>query len=494
MSFLAKLLEQPTTTMVADKTAFNFIVRNLQAMPFERSGAGNDAFDASLLPEPCEHFDELVAALQQKLKLSPSAIDCLQIMMAVSISLNIHGPFLWTHCVGPSSSLKTTLASLIAAAQDRAFMISNFSGFTSGFRGANGADTSIVPHLQGRTVIIPDLTPLLTSDSQHQKEIFGQFRDIYEGKFNRFYNNGVQRRYDSIRFSCITCVTDVIYKFSHSDLGERFLMCEIDGQWIEGKFVRESVDTKTSGNAFSSTLMGIASGFDSDETPSLDSLAKERAMCWGLINHLNTWISDEGSNLSLLAKSMAADPTFKDEIESLATWMEYARHPVPKKGDDVNHSSRPALPHRSIRQLTKSAICLCIVSKTTTLTANIRRLIRKLAFDTCHLKTLEIMNWLACHPSYPKEILANVLNLSPTWVAHLCHHLQSLGVIRQEFRDNNSGNRGRNMLCYSLTPEFTHHAKVIGLSPKAEIPDSPSAAPLFKSTKSLKDLLKKGPA
>lgn len=345
-------------------------------------------------------------------------------------------------------------------------------------RTVGSSDPGIIPQIQGRVFIIPDLTPLLQSDKGHQDEVFGQFRDIYDGKGAKHFNNGVQRRYDGIMFSCITCVTDVIRKFGRSDLGERFLMAEINANWDEnGNFHPEKLATEHEGNAYHSVFGSMASGFEAaDELPTLDSLGPERAKCWGLINHLYEWMSSESDNLAACARAIQQDMSFKAEVEALAIWMEHARCPIPPKTEDANVRIRPALPHRSIKQLAKKAMELCIVSKSIGLTPNIRRLVRKIAFDTCHSFSLEIMNWLATHPCFPKEQLATKMNLSPTWVARICHHLQSIGVVEQSFQSNESGRRGANMLCYDLTPEFRAVADILNLRPITTTPTASVAA------------------
>lgn len=426
---------------------------------------GNEGYDDSLKPTPCDDVSVLVGALSRKRKLSQPAIDCFITGLAVSISLKVPGPLLWVHFVGPSSSLKTTLAKLIAAASDKCFSVSKFNGLYSGYK-SGGQDNSLVPKLQNRVLVINDLTPLLQSDKGTQDEVFGQLRDIYDGSGGAYYKNGVNPQYDGVLFGCITCTTDTIRQFSRSDLGERFLMAEINADYDEyGRFRPVKTDTSIEGNAFNSVLDTIATGLDRspDSPPSMDNLADERAMCWGFINHLHEWVSDEGSNLADVARAIGQDSSFKAEVEALADWMEHARCPIPTKNEDINVRRRPALPHRSIGQLTKLALCYCIVHKSFGLTPDIKRMVRNRAFDTCHSYPLEIMNYLACHPRFPKELLALKVNLSPTRVAYICDHLISIGVLQQSLENNGTGNRGRHAVCYSLTQPFREYADTIGL-------------------------------
>lgn len=473
----------PSNNKPTDAEAWNFICRHLQKAEIKSSGIGNDGYDAELKPEPCESIEALIASLTAKHKLPSAAIDSLHIMLAIVVSLKINGPMLWMHCIGPSSSAKTTLARLIGAAHDRCFTVSKFKGLYSGKAG--DTDPGLVPRIQNRVLIIPDLTPLLQADKQLQDTVFGDLRDIYEGVGSAVFNNGVHRSYSNVVFGLITCTTDVIRTFSRSDLGERCLMADTFGNWDDdGRFHPEKVDTSGEGSAYKSVLSSIISGLDVaiDEAPSLDNLASERAKTWGFINHINEWISDESPNLASCAKAFLEDTKYQAEIESLATWLEYARCPMPKKNEEIEFRKRSALLHRSVKQLTKLAICLCIVTKSIGITSLVRRLVRKVAFDTCYGYPLEIMNWLAKHPEYPKSLLAVKTGRSTTYIDRVCDHLQSLGVVQQTLKNNGSGQRGRDAICYSLTPAVRVHADNIGLHA------TPRGADAIQQKKTFRDI------
>lgn len=471
MALLVKVIPNNKPT---DAEAWNFLCRHLQKAEIKSTGIGNDGYDAELKPEQCESVESLVASLTAKHKLPQAAIDSLYIMLAVTVSLKINGPMLWMHCIGPSSSAKTTLARLIGAAHDRCFTVSKFKGLYSGKAG--DTDPGLVPRIQNRVLIIPDLTPLLQADKQLQDTVFGDLRDIYEGVGSAVFNNGVHRSYTGVVFSLITCTTDVIRTFSRSDLGERCLMADTFGNWdSQGRFHPEKVDTSGEGSAYKSVLSSIISGLDVvvDEAPSLDNLASERAKTWGFINHINEWISDESPHLAECAKAFLADSQYQSEIESLATWLEYARCPMPRKNEEIEFRKRSALLHRSVKQLTKLAICLCIVTKSIGINVEVRRLVRKVAFDTCYGYPLEVMNWLAVHPEYPKSLLAVKTGRSTTYIDRVCDHLQSLGVVQQTLKNNGSGQRGRDAICYSLTPTLRHHANAISLHAVSQTTEVP---------------------
>lgn len=393
---------------------------------------------------------------------------------------------LWLHCVGPSSSLKTTFAKIIASASDKTFMVSNFNGLYSGMR--SSVDSSLVPLLHNKLLIIPDFTPLLTSSKDVQDKIFGEFRDIYDGAGRRIFGNGVDRNYQGVNFGVLTCVTDKIYQFGpgRSDLGERFLMSEINCSWgPDGTQIHEQINTDVEGSAFERACLVSANGFAAgyDDSVKLDNLKSERAMCWGLLNHIASWSDENRNELAEFMQHVVHDQSFKKEIEAMAIWLETARCHRPAKDELF---SRPALPHRTIGQLVKTAFSLCILNKRLEITPKIRHLIRKTVFDTCSSENLKLMNFLATEQFFSKDLLADAIGRSPTHVANYADHLMRLGVISKTYRNNGTGNRGRDMLCYELVPEWRVHAETLNFRPPT------SSSPSLKR-RTLADITGKAP-
>ena len=445
-------------------TAFNFLFGNLKKESVGAFGGLNEGYDPTLSPLPCESIGELIASVKTKIKLSKSAEDGIIMMMAVAISLKVDGPFLWMHMTGPSSSLKSTILNLVTAAYDKVFSLTEFKGFYSGST-VGGKDNSLLPQLQDKLFVIHDFTPIIQGRPEVQNEVCGQFRVIYEGTGEAFYKNGESRSYSNIRFACITGVTHVIYAFRRTDMGERFLIFDINSEWTEDGLNRKiEAELEAEGNAFDSIFSTISSGLSEKEGPKLDQLDEQRRLCWGLLNNLMEYIEDEAHGLKALARAFSADREFKSEIDALAVWMEHARCNLPAKNEGYVRIT-PAEPHRSIKQLAKTAMCIAIVLKADNVVEEVKRLTKKLAFDTAKSFSLEIMNYLAIYPKTAKVILASKMNLSGTWVSHICDHLVSLGVIRTCFKSNNAG-VGRDTLCYELTDKFRTYADRIGLKEK----------------------------
>lgn len=442
----------------------NFLLRHLERRSLEYSGGSNEGFDAELKPIPCESFEELIDTIKKVHPLTQPQIDAVAATLAIAVSLRIPGPMLWSHLVGASSSGKTQIASIVGAAHDRCFTVSELTSLYSGST-VGGKDNSIVPRIQGRMLIVKDLTPLLQSRPEVQNAVFGQLRDIYDGKGEKFFNNGEFRQYGGVRFSCLTCTTSAVRAFSRSDMGERFLAFQLDSYWNdEGRLIKLAIDTDSEGNAYDSLFDTISGGL-ADATPRLDNLAEARAKCWGFINHLHAVMDDESEGLQAVSAAFRADRSFKAVVDCLTIWLEHARCPKPKNPDEATVRPEQAQPHRGIKQLAKAAMCLSIIYGHKGPSDEIRRVIKKWGFDTCISFALEIMNYVATHPRASKDAIAARLQISNTYCNSWCAHLITIGVLNQVLQPNGSGNRGRHSLCYELTPNFRMVADTLGLVP-----------------------------
>lgn len=443
-------------------TAFNFLLSSLVKKPMSAFGTLNEGYDKDLTPSPCTSLTELIEAVGKKVHLSDSAKDCFAIMLATAISLRIDGPFLWTHIAGPSSSLKSTLLNLVTAAYDKVFSLTEFKGFYSGST-VGGKDNSLLPQLQDKLFVIHDFTPIIQGKADVQNEVCTQFRVIYDGRGEAYYKNGVMLDYKNVRFACLTGVTHVIYGFRRSDMGERFSIFDINSIWTDdGLNHKIEPELDAEGNAFDSIFSVMSGGFQEGASTKLDKLDPERRLCWGLLNHYIEHIEDTGVGCRAIASTFGSDRTLKLEIDALAVWLEHGRCNLPSKNDPYTIMT-PAEPHRSIKILSKYALALAIVFQLTAPTPEIRRLLRKLAFDTAKGKALEIMNFVATHPLISKKLLAGHMKISDTWCGVWCDHLISLGVLQELYKPNSTGGPGRQTLCYQLTQRFRMYADIIGL-------------------------------
>lgn len=137
----------------------------------------------------------------------------------------IVGDPIWLFMVAPPGGMKSALMMALTESKMTHFTSSlSPRSLASGAITVSGRDPSLIPKLDGKVLIVKDFTTILTMHPTARDEIFGQLRDVYDGKFAREFANGVERRYDS-KFGILAGVTPNIDAFSslHAGLGERFL-------------------------------------------------------------------------------------------------------------------------------------------------------------------------------------------------------------------------------------------------------------------------------
>ncbi len=138
----------------------------------------------------------------------------------------LSGDPLWLFVVGPPSSGKTELLNPLRDHEAVKF-ISNLSpaALVSGFR-RNGRDDdpSLLPQLDGKTLIVKDFTPLLEMPYEAQAKVFGVLRDVYEGRGEFHFGNDAETKVYKSKFNIIAAVTNAIEKRRKSlvALGKRF--------------------------------------------------------------------------------------------------------------------------------------------------------------------------------------------------------------------------------------------------------------------------------
>jgi hypothetical protein len=151
--------------------------------------------------------------------------DGVRVALATVLSNRIDGDPIWMFLVAPPGGSKTETVRAFETCGE-AYVTSSLTAHSliSGMNFRNGMDPSLIPKLDGKVLCIKDFTSILSLRDNEKDEIFGIFRDAYDGSCGKTFGNGVTRRYNS-RFSILAAVTPVIYSEGnkHTSLGERFL-------------------------------------------------------------------------------------------------------------------------------------------------------------------------------------------------------------------------------------------------------------------------------
>lgn len=113
----------------------------------------------------------------------------LDVSLAVCRALTSEIP-LWVVIIAPPSSGKTEMLTCIQNAMPRlsfAFDKLTPAAFISGAVGKDGEVTDLLPLLDGRLVLLKDLSPLLTMDAAGRDAIVGDLRSIYDGSYTKVF-------------------------------------------------------------------------------------------------------------------------------------------------------------------------------------------------------------------------------------------------------------------------------------------------------------------
>lgn len=170
--------------------------------------------------------DQFFNALDQELVLGPNQKQHFDIFMAAIVgTLKTEGRPLWVLFVGPPGSGKT-LPMLAAQYAPCTYACSAFrpTSLISGWGLKGGEDMSLLPRLDGRILMVKDMSSLLTQNKDLVLEVFGLLRDIYDGSCTKVFGTGVERTY-AVRFGFLGAATpDIDASWAlNQRLGERFL-------------------------------------------------------------------------------------------------------------------------------------------------------------------------------------------------------------------------------------------------------------------------------
>lgn len=170
--------------------------------------------------------DECYKRLNKRLVLYKEQMQQFDIFFAViAANLKTKGRPVWLLFVGPPGCGKTLPMMAIQYAP-HAYATSAFrpTALISGWGHKGGEDLSLIPKLDGKILLVKDLSSLLSQHKEIVAEVLGLLRDAYDGACSRTFGTGVERSYTS-RFGFIGATTpDIDAHWSlNVRLGERFL-------------------------------------------------------------------------------------------------------------------------------------------------------------------------------------------------------------------------------------------------------------------------------
>lgn len=168
------------------------------------------------------YFDEL----RKYLTLQAEQVQQFDMFFATMMAnLKTKGRPVWMLFVGPPGCGKT-LPMMAVQYAPVVHMISAFkpTALISGWGLKGQEDMSLMPRLDGKVLIVKDMSSLLSQQREVVAEVLGLLRDVYDGACSRVFGTGVERAY-AVRFGFIGATTPDIDAFwaLNVRLGERFI-------------------------------------------------------------------------------------------------------------------------------------------------------------------------------------------------------------------------------------------------------------------------------
>lgn len=284
---------------------------------------------------------------------------------------------LWIFFVSPPGGGKTEL--LMSLSEGQKMTSATTLTAPALISGANfgGTDPSLIPKLNGKTLIIKDFTTILNLTQVVRDEIFGILRDAYDGKTEKHFGNGVHRTYKS-RFGVIAGVTPAIESLSASStvLGERFIKYRLRAPGsinVGGEAIKVALETMLAESTMRASLKSVAKrilsrNVDSSKTPRptkadiefLRALSQFVAVLRGAVAHdryskevMYKPAPEVGTRLAKQFCALAMGiAIYKREGsisgETLATVVKVAKDTAPDRAEDIvrnvyEHGNEPIL-------------------------------------------------------------------------------------------------------------------------------------------------------
>jgi ribosomal protein L37AE/L43A len=327
----------------------------------------------------CSTWLECEGAYKAAMKWRQDLSDMLAVTLAVCASTNQGGNQLFLDIVGSPGSGKTTIIKG-ALTSYHCVHVENITKILSGYKmqsdGGGDKDCSFLARANGKTWITCEFDTILTSPQY--VELMGKMRRVFDGETSSTYaNSDKDRIYASLRTPWIRAGTWKMMEHDQSQLGDRFLRVIINDP-------PESEKREILRSAWRSERAAII------ETGG--SLVDEKTrMAYSLMGGYVDWLrANVEQKLAGIHIDESAEETFFDLAELSADLRARPNEDKRKK----ENSDCKELPTRLARQYGRLAIHLAVVFNKQSVDTEVLRVVRKVALDTSHGHSLNIVKWL----------------------------------------------------------------------------------------------------
>ena len=164
--------------------------------------------------------------LKNWLYLEASDLEYVDIVLAAALDRDIPGDPLWLEVIGPSGAMKSELLRAVST-YHKCYTLDTMTTntFVSGSPSKDGQPKGILQDLDGKIVVLKDFGVILAMPDKERYEIFAQFRQVYDGTFEKATGNMRKKVTVHATIGLILGCTPNIdhHQQLQTKLGERFL-------------------------------------------------------------------------------------------------------------------------------------------------------------------------------------------------------------------------------------------------------------------------------
>lgn len=356
-------------------------------------------------------FDEVADIFADTVFMTDELKLILKLMLAVALSNDVKSDPVWLYIVGPPGSGKTMLLSAFQGS-NRCLFRSTLTpaSLVSGWKSENGADPSLIPMLNNKTLIAKDFTEILDMPSIAQDEIFSTLRGAFDGHVQKSFGNGVNREYHDCHFSILAGVTHAIHGHKKAHLGERFLRVEM----------------KKMSDSYMDKVLETA----------MNSIGEEKKIETILQHAVASFLQLEVDKAPKLTNEI------RKQMSSLVKLIAIIRSQVERdiRSGEVSYRPQAELGTRLAKQLTKIGSMIAFIDGKPEIDQEVYEVCCRIAFDTVGGYTLDVIEALMKNGGQGTKI--EIADLVQTTKSTLHRRFDDLEVIGAIYKDGEGAGLG----------------------------------------------------
>ena len=356
---------------------------------------------------------DIVAKLREFFVLVDEGV--VELVLAAFIANRLSTVFapVWILLVAESSGGKTEIIDMFSKLSDDqyklAYHISDLSPqtFISGMQNSS-KETSLLHKINGRMIFIKDFTTLLQKNKEARREILAQFREIYDGAFNKDFGTGKSVHWKG-RIGVIAGLTPPALEMmaQYASMGERFI----------SYYMIQPTDEQLA--------KAMKENYNKDIKKIKDELSDLVASY--VTRHVEM-AEEAGLEDQILSE------TLLDELNEVAIFATRARSPIMldfKTGEPIGMPSIERFP-RFVIQLQSLAKAFCLMNgRNDTFTQNQKDVLYKIALDSIPRTRRAVLRILAGHRAVSTSAAAARLGFTTPVMRGYLAQLSSLTLAQR---------------------------------------------------------------